>query len=288
MHHPSKTFTPSKWNSIQSLRAIKGRHLRTQVVRVFINRMEINMNLKPLGKLVFASLGIIALASANAAPTTWTFSGTVNSGSPHAGQAVTGWLQVDLSVLPPGGTDGSTFLDGSKTFNYSAGSGQSPISGEANIGSWRATVLGVGGSLAMFDYAKTSVQKNYQEGSPLSRVDQFSVTGVSQFITSPRFEITLYTKATTDGNQPSGIFDNATYANPMLDLTQPVNWFTAGTLNGGRLVTGSFTTEDFTLTSIAVSSVPEVSSVLLLVIGLVVIRGFTASREVDRCRVLTI
>jgi hypothetical protein len=218
------------------------------------------------------AVGLGCAASTLATPTTWTFTGVIQSGYADAGQTVSGSLTVDLSTLAllflaptVAQYDGNYFPpypNPTQTF------------GSISDGTIGATV----GGGTYQDLAFVVLEKN-DSINPAQNVfrDSFAVGGASYQLFGGggirSGELQLVTYMDTDGVNPSGIFSNRTYANPDLSAQQSVNWFSVGSHNIGEFSSLNQDSVLFDLTSLTVTggsqSVPEPGSLPLAAAALV-------------------
>ena len=220
--------------------------------------------------LATALLAWIVSTPAYANPTMYSFSGYVVSNIDH-GQTVNGYLLVDPVALSVSYGDGTTWAQGVGSFDPPYTSPMQ-IRGFASDGTHSSNV---GGGVIQ-DYTQIIINKAVG-----GYIDYFGIHVQSDNGSADGANvISLWTQATTDGIHPSGIFDNTSYANPDLSLGQHVNW-------GDRPVYGSFGQAFdqygytvFAVTSLAVTSVAEPSTVVLFGCSLATV--FAMRRRVRR------
>ncbi len=201
--------------------------------------------LKRLKTIYIASiLSVFSAGSANAAMTTWTFTGTLDHDS---SQVVTGWLSFDPLV-----TNGYLITESNQQSGMSF-FGPPPelpkVTGYAHFGSFDVFV---GGGLGG-DQSFTQVTKNYYGSTG------YNILGRSY---DDQGNFSSYIQLVTSGTL--GIFTALT---PTLALDQPINWFAPGATPFGYLY-GNGVAEGFNLTSVTVSAVPEPDSAVLIALGL--------------------
>ena len=223
------------------------------------------MMLKKLNALIGVALFVALMSgTANAALTTWNFTGVVSYGYARAGQIVTGSVSFDPALIPVTAGNGTTSSQGGMNIFPPFGSSLG-ISGIATDGSLNAVVDGV----SFGNTAWITLQKGNLQGQS-GYYDDYSIEVLSTVRGGVSSIIDFYTYEVTDGNSASGIFSNTNYLNPDLSFTQDVNWFSRGAISGGSLInTQNGLNENFVLTSVTKTVIPEPESLFLVAVALV-------------------
>jgi len=220
------------------------------------------------------AIATVCCGSAVATPTTWIFTGVIQSGYADAGQTVSGSLTLDLSTLapsPPSSDPGLAQYFTTFTPPYAA---PAPLSGSVSDGSIGTTVGG--GSYQDLLFASVSKRERINPSLNLFR-DEFDVGGASYETFgsggSRTGDLQLFTYMDTDGTTPSAIFGDSSYANSNLSLGQAVNWFSAGSHNSGAFTLSNGSLVLFDLTSLTVTGgtigvLPEPGTLVLAGMGI--------------------
>lgn len=222
---------------------------------------------------VVAALSLLTGTASQAQTTTWTFAGVVQSG-PDAGQLVSGSMSFDLSMIPVTGGNGQSSASGGMSYPSPQPS-PPPVSAVVTVGS---TTVVVGGGRELDDVTVmvnkgrfTLPAASYFDGYFLQAAS-LSAGGVNPYLVVQTFQY-------TDGVNASGIFTNTGYDNPDLSLGQSVNWLAPGATSTGGLQSSTGDYWSFTLTSMAVSSVPEPATFATLALGLACLSRLRSNRS---------
>ncbi|MDE2372287.1 MAG: hypothetical protein KGN16_25180 [Burkholderiales bacterium] len=204
--------------------------------------------------IALLAIAAVCCGGAVATPTTWAFTGVIQSGYADAGQTVSGSLTLDLSTLPrspPSSDPGLALYYTSYAPPYAA---PAPLSGSVSDGHIGTTVGG--GSYQDTVFALVSKRERINPSLNLFR-DEFDVGGASYETFASggilNGDLQLFTYTDTDGITPSAIFGDSSYANPDLSIGQAVNWFSAGSHNSGEFTLANGASVLFDLTSLTVT-----------------------------------
>lgn len=222
---------------------------------------------------VSALVTVVAVGAAQAAPTTWAFTGLVSySETGPVGQTVAGSLTIDVSALAstPGGSDQgiSNYAQGN-FFNPTSCPTCTPIqsdppqvSGQYSDGNQKFSV----GAGKVYDEAVVELSKTLVIG-PF--VNTYGVAGTSF---DDRFVFAIFLQIWDDLGAESQIFADPDGGN---DLTQDINWYAPGANTPFLAYVADRSTDTYViyqegfLTSMMVSSVSEPATLALVGMALV-------------------